>query len=93
MTAAATLTLTEFLLARIAEDRARANADIEALSWSPSGHINGEAVLQQARRTRAECKAKRRIVEGCVESQYGWILGTLAAVYDDHPDYREEWRA
>ena len=115
------MTLTEFLLARIAEDEAAANV---AHRESPA-------------RVLAECEAKRRIVEfhkswpvlvqtpvtfepvdgtdpghytfratqqiaWTTEQEYrerfgdeppaGPVLRHLAAVYADHPDYREEWR-
>jgi hypothetical protein len=54
--------------------------------------------------TRAECAAKRRIVERCAYMLDRWpqdgralrhhsneILDALASVYADHPDYRPEW--
>jgi hypothetical protein len=89
-----TLTLTEFLLARIAEDEADAY-DVDT-QW-PS------------RRVLAECEAKRRIVERCADmsSRFRVVLDAgesvfrfphediprfLAAVYADHQDFREEWR-
>ena len=102
-----TLTLTDFLLARIAEDEADARAGLVAEgSW----------------RVLAECEAKRRIVElhsireaspscsqcggytattdgqrGIVHHGYAipWPCPTLRALalpYADHPDYREDWR-
>ena len=58
-------------------------------------------------RVLAECEAKRRIVEDCGEiltkdvefnEKFGraadarGVLRTIAVVYADHPDYREEWR-
>ena len=52
-------------------------------------------------RVLAECEAKRRIVElfpDAAQDGDGWndagysVLRDLAAVYADHPDYREEWR-
>lgn len=89
-----TLGLSEFLLARIAEDEERATRFLPAA---------GPA------RVLAECAAKRRIVEmhsqdtdrdWCLQGcgmRSGWTgypcdtLKALAAVYDDHPDYRAEW--
>ena len=106
-----TLTLTDFLLARIAEDETRArDLGADAMMGARWKHHPKDAYddLQQmglnySRRVLAECEAKRRIVEqaerlnrdGC-DSQHGiegdLILRTLAAVYADHPDYRDEWR-
>lgn len=118
------MTLTEFLLARIAEDEAVAIATRDGHdpltweyagtgAWGMAGPVDGpsgyEAIVVDPARVLAECKAKRRIVAqhkpwsdddstlhlchdsladdtDCVE------LRALAAVYADHPDYREEWR-
>jgi len=84
------MTLTEFLLARIAEDEEMARIDtmgdhIPLDCWPPD-------------RVLAECEAKRRIVEGM--QPYGLIddinsseiLPLLALPYDQHPDYQEEWK-
>lgn len=124
------MTLTDFLLARIAEDEAYVKnalrsdytyGGVNGLSWNHDG-LNGAAT-----RIHAECEAKRRIVEmhesipyygldrygrwlphegepkawycEC-QSEDGMIQGEapcptmriLAAVYADHPDYREEWK-
>ena len=59
-------------------------------------------------RVLAECEAKRRILEsssakataldritpgvGAVLANAAWDLRNIAAVYADHPDYREEWK-
>lgn len=84
-------TLTEFLLERIAEDEENARRYVVAL---PDGDL---APLML--RMLAECEAKRRIVEYFSRSSqafWGEIalvpLGAIAAVWADHPDYREEWR-
>lgn len=123
----ATLTLTDFLLARIAEDEAA--AQYSTAMW---------ASVPSTARVLAECGAKRRIVEWhknwpvlaetpmefetettgtditamtirasrrimwLTEQEYrdrfgseppsSPILLMLAAVYSDHPDYRDEWR-
>lgn len=91
--------LTEFLLARVAEDEGDI-ADIDGVNWT------GE-------RVRAECEAKRRIVEHYQRAERcaldedhdpdsltecAWlgqgvweVLHMLAAVYADHPDYSPEW--
>ncbi|MDQ0619393.1 DUF6221 family protein [Arthrobacter globiformis] len=55
-------------------------------------------------RVLAECAAKREILDECADvlSHGGWeysdtpdlaqsILGSLAAVYADHPEYQQEW--
>lgn len=129
-------TLTEFLLARIAEDEAWAGAEIgrnheraavEAWSMGASSLIvtNGPG---SPRRVLAECEAKRRIVDAhplvtdpsrlipvwtgltpgvACETCAGTpvdsgapledigpcdTLLALAAVYVNHPDFRDEWR-
>ena len=86
------MTLTEFLLARTAED--------EEWGKNMANHyVFGRYVL-------AECEAKRRIVErlgaygreGLEEFRDGWAAGMtdalvlLALPYADHPDYRKEWK-
>lgn len=116
----ATLTLSEFLLARIAE------VEVDA-EWVHSkvgcnwGLVeifgNSECTCGYPARVLAECEAKRRIVaehrrvpcgnsrhqngEHCSVCSYDDIprewhpcptLRYLAAVYADHPDYRDEWK-
>ena len=79
-------TLTEFLLARIAEDEDEAEDNEPYWGGWSSAH---EA------RVLAECEAKRRIVEELSHDGLGpreWMLRVLAAVYSDHPDYRQEWK-
>lgn len=97
----ATLSLTDFLLARIAEDEELAREAVDPhLSGGGYGLVLGTRVL-------AECAAKRRIVElhggehVCwqpdypVDGDFGetncWgdcaTMRYLAAVYADHPDY------
>jgi hypothetical protein len=138
------LTLTGFLLARIAEDEAAAraatsgpwrydhsenrwslggsgeDAGIAHASWE-GGDGTGADLTHIARhdpaRVLAEVEAKLRIVENTIaaarvasesppEEQISasdgpmvaywrgqdWVCKTLAAVYADHPDYRDEWR-
>jgi len=86
------VTLTEFLLARIAEDEAGAErAEFIA-------DFNQARILD-------ECEAKRRIVEECVDglrydidcgeghgTSFENILQILALPYIDHPDFRDEWK-
>lgn len=93
-------TLTDFLLARIAEDEAAAvcghgpgcpNQDFE---FSP-GLTDCNQLNLGPNRWRAECEAKRRIVERCRASNGYWgydVERFLALPYADHPDYREEWK-
>lgn len=94
------MTLSDFLLARIAED--------EAGPFLNAWHVG---------RVRAECAAKRRIVEDYADAErevshydnhdnpnggywMAWgvrhaLLGAveeLASIYGDHPDYRPEWK-
>ena len=101
-----TLTLTDFLLARIAEDQARVRPGVhEPESWCD----RAEGVHYESARVRAECEAKRRIIAACLlrieDGEDGLgnivtsgghlgeaILQALALPYADHPDYREEWR-
>lgn len=98
----ATVTLTEFLLARIAEDEAVARAGLvleTGAGYEPVAGSEGPISPWQ-RRLLAECEAKRRIVERCSAVGAGYpshylaqgMLAELAAVYADHPDWREEWR-
>jgi hypothetical protein len=87
------MTLTEFLLARIAEDEA----------WVVTAECGcGDGWPQRPHcpdRVALECEAKRRIVESEPDEwengeyrQWHYTLSILAAVFADHPDYREEWR-
>jgi hypothetical protein len=74
--------LTEFLLARIAEDERRYDGDRSDYGYGWQHML-------------AECGAKRRIVEmmGRVVDEFAnEVLYALASVYADHPDYREEWK-
>lgn len=110
--------LTDFLLARIAEDEAAAT-EIVSMPDGP--------VTIGNKRLLADCKAKRQILalhyrldgaapetfpyiddsygqqrvvwppcavcdEGSPKRPYCDTVRILAAVYADHPDYREEWR-
>jgi hypothetical protein len=89
------VTLTEFLLARIAEDE----EDARSVHWEDAGIGSDDPIRS---RWLAECEAKRRIVEGMTvtaEVEGGGYeialrdaLRALALPFADHPDYREEWR-
>jgi hypothetical protein len=94
-----TMTLTEFLTARLDEDEADARGDDG--SPTPIGMWDPDRVL-------AEVAAKRAIVEihynGAPEhytercspcdtvNEPCRTLLALATPYADHPDYREEWK-
>ena len=88
------MTLTEFLLARIAEQEARLH-DMRRSSAVPSSMLVNKTIGVAL----AECEAKRRIVESYV-AEFGpgdWlvdhdVLRLLALPYADHPDYRQKWR-
>jgi hypothetical protein len=81
------MTLTDFLLARTAEVERWSQAFL-AVKGSPG---------VWARWSVAQCEATRKIVKGM--EPFGpiddiaapEILGILAAVYADHPDYDPEW--
>ncbi|MBT2537215.1 DUF6221 family protein [Arthrobacter sp. ISL-69] len=129
------MTITEFLLARIAEDEAAAlpfrNDLGETKQWQcdeiggavryvgprPFGlpdllatcGIHAEAAhiaRHDPARVLAECAAKRAIIANSADAQPGYMddrswngfsschddaLYALAAVYADHPEYRQEW--
>ena len=98
------MSITEFLLARIAEDEEQAHRSVGPTSedW----RIVREWREGVAARVLAECQAKRAIVGMLAvgwpqaDDRYtlGWqdavtiTLRKLAATYSDHPDYRQEWK-
>lgn len=93
------MTITEFLLARIAEDEQRAHAAAE------QNAVMYRTPTQPDPRLLRECEAKRRLIELAGETQQAWneeyghsgpVTGTeewriLAAIYQDHPDYDPAW--
>lgn len=102
------MTLTEFLLARIAEDEAAARraiaGDVNELPFiaCQCGRKIHLGVSSPAR-VLAECEAKRRVAEDYGPGAYFngsdpmdrlayRWLCLLAEPYADHPDYRQEWR-
>lgn len=99
------MTLTEFLLARIADDVkwARGRRDEDFRKHRVSGrrpHLapdDAERVLTQCAAYRAIVEAMRPIAEDPTEHD-GWValaedtLRALASIYASHPDYREEWK-
>lgn len=81
------MTITEFILARVAEDEARArNPDVAyqphlgACSYDLIEFGNDECVCQLPARVLAECEAKRRMVE--------WA----APVLENWPNAPKGWR-
>lgn len=99
-------TLTDFLLARIAEDEAAARtATLNHWTIPPEAEVNRAFLAHQLPpRALAECEAKRRIVKiadrlsrhmdmGSATDEDGdAILAALALPYADHLDYRAEWK-
>ena len=100
------MTLTEFLLARIAEDEAvawdageRRGLPYESPLYVVDDNYRHDQVGIYPERVLAECEAKRRIVE-LNATKPGrkttfrrlLTLQTLALPYADHPDYRQEWK-
>lgn len=87
------MTVTEFLLSRIAEDEDD-NKDQATLDDDDRG---GWAVLY-AQRVLAECAVKRAIISAFnpespdLDPYVGRdVIAMLAAVYKDHADYLQEW--
>lgn len=90
------MTITEFLLARIAEDEdvARVFDDVKPRYYEVSGMEPSPeyvTVYVSPARVLAECAAKRAIVDARHEDDT--CIRILAAVYSDHPDYNKAWRA
>ena len=84
------MTITEFLLARIAEDEAVARAWRTRIDQGEIPILFHGVVIPD--RVLAECAAKRRIVEGWRDEYHDtWVLMHLASVYADHPDYDPAW--
>lgn len=98
------ITLTDFLLARIAEDAALArdpNADgsPHALVCDVNSYSAGDCDCTWPGQVLADCEAKRRIVESYVAEfgQGDWLvdhhtLHLLALPYAGHSNYHEEWK-
>lgn len=94
------MTITDFLLARIADDTALARS---LQAQAVTDHIDPEDPrlphLTLAARVLAECEAKRRIVSLYDESTAAHeaiarlpIIRLLALPYANHPDYDPVWR-
>jgi hypothetical protein len=100
------MTLIDFLLARIAEDEAAAPDGSLWLGgempWLlEEGDPPNFPITVDPRRVLAECEAKRKIAAVCAEmearsenivgSYAHEILCLLALPYRDHPDFRDFW--
>lgn len=90
------MSITDFLLARIAEDEAVARSQsfanwdaLEADAIDTGGYL---LTISPARVLR-ECAAKRAIIEAAEESSGALsYLNPLAAIYSDRPDHQEGWQ-
>jgi hypothetical protein len=82
------VTITDFLLARIAEDEAAAERGRRHNATETFANDNYGCLLVDPARVLAECEAKYRLVV----SGDTWTHCVLATVYADHEDYRPEWR-
>lgn len=97
------MTLTEFLLARIAEDEERHGhhkvrpSDYGDFKTPDGGCVPCDLAPPRECRVLAECEAKRGLITEANEAMdanwpVSWIERYLAQPYADHPDYRDEWR-
>jgi hypothetical protein len=94
------MTLTEFLLARIAEDEENADDWHErfcATTGGPPGPFPCDCPVPD--RVLVECKAKQQVVmivqqwiNSGVYPTLDHILFALALPYADHADYNQAWR-
>jgi len=96
------MNITDFLLARIKEDEAAATVDAAEMSRSAISiqfDCETQARFNPAR-VLAECAAKRAVIDWWVNGEIGYVrvdgeltnpLIAFAAVYKDHPDYKQEW--
>ena len=100
------MTLTEFLLARIAEDEAAARGSLADVANRRTLGIPPEWLTGVAERVLAECEAKRRIVglrDGWLDARgfspdywsapVDHIVALLALPYAGHPEYDPQWLA
>ena len=86
-----TLTITDFLLARIESDRGEAQYVLNAMGcddWPVmAGSVNG-AILGTCWSVLAECEAKRRIVELHAKAGAGeWYRGSCKICGESDADY------
>lgn len=96
--------LSEFILARVAEEEAAALPP--GMSRIVDDHGRTLTLFPEVNRTLARCEVVREIVgrmqpvvdiyaderiQGA-EDETEWICQIIAKMWSDHPDYREEWR-
>lgn len=101
------MTLTDFLLTRIAEDESSARAAMvlsdlaDQIAEVECDEFAQHIATWSPKRVLAECEAKRRIVaqerpawdiDPDAHRVIRWVLATLALPYADHPDYDKSWR-
>ena len=102
--------LGEFLLARIEEDERIAwlvesespTTDTGFCVWATQFAFDPERMIVAIdyQRVRAECAAKRRIIDAfraatsstTTAETLGVVLRELASAHADHHDYRDDWR-
>ena len=80
--------LTDFLLARIAEDEA---AVIDRGECRCDGEFDASQRPDCADRIAIECEAKRLLIKRVGNPAWAGFK-IMALPYADHPDYRDEWR-
>jgi hypothetical protein len=97
---AAVSDLTVFLLARITDDEAPARKLAAMEGDDMNGpYLYNDGLVIGVGRVLAECDAKRRIIELCLDYdsptiiwEFDRILKVLALPYTEHDQYRAEWR-
>lgn len=99
------MTIVEFIEARVADDEGRRRRMIEAATIQFGGPPAYRNVAGTPERIERECAAKRETLKryalyadeafpdhgGGYASASEDAMRDLAAVYSDHPDYREDW--
>lgn len=93
MTNTAERTLIEFLLARVAEDEATARDPQRATRLPLSVCLAHRAIARDFRRLDED---ESRTWDNTAQGEWNALeraATTLAALYADHIDYRDEWRA
>lgn len=97
------MSIVEFLEARLSEDEAAARVLPDSdMGPPPPGRAfwvdtMSRPIWEPRARALREVAAKRAIVAGpdafVLEHWRAWVLGHLASVYADHPDYDQAWCA
>ena len=93
------MALTDFLLARIAEDESCAMAEAVSRNDDPYDEWNERTSFERRFspvKVLAECVWKRRVIVHALQFGYpgavAWgYLTALAGTYAYHPDYQQEW--